>query len=72
MFGILRDTIHTARLKARYRRLVQERVLELVEVTAPQAVAPDPGNWMALGDTSSAPNESTRVDQRAKARSLSC
>jgi capsid protein len=70
MLTYLRDRLHTARLKARYRRIVQERLLNLVEGSGPYAVADDPGNWMPLGDGKPGVSEFDRVDLRDKAREL--
>lgn len=70
MLKFLRDKMETARLKARYQRLVQERVLSLIETSGPQAVAEDPGNWTLVGDTKSTPSEIERTDARSKARKL--
>ncbi|MCH8828833.1 MAG: phage portal protein [Planctomycetes bacterium] len=70
MFGLFRDKIETARLKARYQRLVQEQLLELVETESPSPVSEDPGNWMLLGDGKSALTESARTDSRTNARKL--
>jgi capsid protein len=70
MLTYLRDTLHAARLKARYRRIVQERLLNLVEGSGPYAVADDPGNWIPLGDGKPAVSEVDRVDLRDKAREL--
>ncbi|HUG93404.1 MAG TPA: phage portal protein [Planctomycetaceae bacterium] len=71
MLTYLRDKWHAARLKARYERIVQERVLELVESTSgPQAVAEDPGRWTLLGGAKSPLDETGRTDLRAKARRL--
>lgn len=49
MLGFLRDKIRTFGMKARYERLVQERVMELVESDSPKAVSEDPGRWSLLG-----------------------
>ena len=70
MFDYLRDKLHTVRLKARYQRLVQERVLNLIEATGPQPVAEDPGNWRLLGEAKSQLDESQRSDARSQARRL--
>ena len=70
MFDYVRDKIHSARLKARYQRLVQERVLNLIEASTPQPVAEDPGNWKLLGDLKSELDETDRTDARTKARQL--
>ncbi|GAB4159727.1 MAG: phage portal protein [Planctomycetaceae bacterium] len=70
MLGFLRDKLETARLKARYRRRVQEQLLQLVESGSPSPVSEDPGNWTLLGDTKSNVTESERIDVRTKARQL--
>ncbi len=49
MFDLLKDRFATARLKARYQRLMQERVLTLLESDSPQPVSEDPGRWSSLG-----------------------
>lgn len=49
LFGLIKDRFHTACLQAKYQRLVQERVLELVEQSEPTPVAEDPGQWKLLG-----------------------
>lgn len=68
MFSILRDRYHAARLRARYRRLVEERLVHLVE-EGPQPVAPDPGRWFPLGETKG-PDPLARGDIRSRARQL--
>ncbi|MCH7688408.1 MAG: phage portal protein [Planctomycetes bacterium] len=70
MFNYFRNKLETARLKARYERLVQERVLNLIEKSGPQPVAEDPGNWTLLGSGKSSLGESERTDARTKARKL--
>lgn len=70
MFGYLRDTWQSLRLQARYRRLVQEQLLAIVEHSGPQPVSEDPGRWALLGDGKSAADEPTRVDLRTQARQL--
>ena len=70
MLRYLRDKLDAARLQARYRRIVQERLLNLVEATGPQPVAEDPGRWLPLGDAKPALSETDRVDLREKAREL--
>jgi hypothetical protein len=69
MLTYLRDKLHTARLKARYRRIVQERLLQLVE-GGPHAVADDPGHWLPLGDGKPPWSETDRLDLREQARQL--
>lgn len=70
MLGYVRDKWTTARLRAKYQRIVQERVLELVAESGPRPVADDQGNWLLLGDGKSPLSESERMDSRAKARRL--
>ena len=68
--GYFADKWRAAKLEARYRRIIQERVLELAEQQGPQPVAEDPGRWQLLGETKSGPTEQTRKDVRAAARRL--
>ena len=70
MLSFLRDKLQTARLKARYQRRVQERLLQLVEATGPQPVADDPGDWTALGDGKPVYTDLDRTTLRDKARDL--
>ena len=70
MFDYLRNKLQTARLKARYQRLVQERVLTLIEATGPQPVAEDPGSWRLLGDTKTRLDDSQRTDARTRAQRM--
>lgn len=68
MLDYLRDRMRTARLRARYQRLVQERVLELAEGAGPRAVAEDPGEWLLVGDSRGVLTETERADARTRAR----
>jgi len=70
MLEIMKDKWRTARLEARYRRILQEQVLEMVEQQSPQPVQEDPGSWLLLGDQTSGPTEQTRKDVRSAARRL--
>lgn len=70
MLDYLKDKWRAARLKARYQRIVQEQVLELIQRRESHAVSDDPGRWLLLGDQSSALSEQTRKDVRAAARRL--
>jgi len=70
MLNFIRDKIRTVRLKARYQRLVQERVLNLIEATGPQPVSEDPGQWQLMGDGKSGIGEVERTDARSQARRL--
>ncbi|MEX1098293.1 MAG: phage portal protein [Planctomycetales bacterium] len=69
MLSFLRDRFHAARLQARYQRLVQERLLQLVEHAGPRPVAPDPGDWLPLGEPKGA-DAHARRDIRSRARKL--
>lgn len=69
MLAYLHDRVQTARLRARYRRLVHERLLNFAEASATQPVCEDPGDWRLLGDRSGLP-ETARVDARSQARTL--
>ncbi len=68
--GLLSDKLQTVRLKARYERLVHQRLVELTESTGPLPVSEDPGRWLLVGDGKSAPDDSRRSDARSKARHL--
>lgn len=70
MLSFLRDTLSTIQLKARYQRLVHERLISLTESGGPLPVAPDPGDWMLLGDAARGLDETRRTDARTKARHL--
>ena len=70
MISYLRDRLATVRLKARYERVMRERMCSLIEESGPQRVVEDSGNWMLLGDGTAAVSESERVDLRARARQL--
>ncbi|MFQ5732306.1 MAG: phage portal protein [Planctomycetaceae bacterium] len=70
MLAFFRDTLRTARLKARYRRLVQEQLLQLVEASGPQPVPDDAAGWHPLGDDKPPFDDGDRRDLRAKARKL--
>jgi capsid protein len=68
MLQMLLDTYRVIRLKARYQRLIHERLLSLTEQSVPAPVAEDPGNWQLLGGTSL--TEPQRADLRRRARRL--
>lgn len=70
MFDYVRDKWNAARLRARYQRLAQERVIHLMEATGPQAVAEDPGQWMLLGDSKDEISGTSRSELRHQARKL--
>lgn len=68
MFSFLLDQFATVRLRARYQRVMHERLLELAESSAPQPVADDPGNWQLLGQTKGVPPGQTRSSLLERAR----
>ena len=70
MFQYLRDRFTTAQLRARYQRLVHERLVQLTEADGPQPVSEDPGNWQLVGDSKSPHSEQDRRTTRDKARQL--
>ena len=45
MLSYINDRIQTAVLRARYRRRIHERLLELTEASGPLPVADDAGRW---------------------------
>lgn len=70
MFEYLRNKWRSAQLQARYQRLVQEQVLELIESRGPQPVAEDPGQWTLLGQGKTAVDTPQRLHLRSVARKL--
>ncbi|SFH80180.1 phage portal protein [Planctomicrobium piriforme] len=66
MLSILRDHFATFGLRARYQRLLQERLLELAE--SPRAVAEEGGDWQLLGGGKSPVSEVRRASIRDRAR----
>ncbi|MCA9056052.1 MAG: phage portal protein, partial [Planctomycetaceae bacterium] len=71
MLNYLRDKLSTVSLKARYERLIHERLLNLTESTSPQSVEDDPGRWQLAGDAGSLPlGDMERMDARSRARHL--
>jgi capsid protein len=67
MFDFLRDQFAIARLRTRYQRMIQERLLELAERASPQPVSEEAGDWHLLGGTRSLPEQS-RMEIRDRAR----
>jgi len=70
MWDYLRDKWRTARLKARYQRLVQEQVLELISERGNQPVSEDPGQWSLLGGGKATVDALQRDDIRQQSRQL--
>lgn len=70
MLQYLRDKLTTAQLKARYQKLVHERLVELGESTSPQPVSPDPGEWTLVGGSKQMGTEPERSLVREKVRKL--
>jgi len=70
MWQFLSDKWRAWQLRAKYQRLVQERVLELLEERGPEPVADEPGNWQLVGDGSRGLSEAQRLELRDQARKL--
>ncbi|MBI1346174.1 phage portal protein [bacterium] len=70
MWDYFRDKWRTARLKARYQRLVQEQVLELIEERASQTLSEEPGQWSLLGGGKSTVDALERGEIRQQSRQL--
>jgi len=70
MWTLIRDSLATAGLKARYQRLIHERLLQFTESAGSQQVDEDPGRWLAVGQPGRELDEHQRTDARAKARQL--
>ena len=69
MLQYFKEKFRTARLKARYERLMQEKLLQLAE-GGPSPVAEDPGEWLLLGSGGPRIDEEDRIDARTRARKL--
>jgi capsid protein len=70
MWTLIRDSLATARLKARYRRLIHERLVQFTEGTGPTPVDQDTGNWSPLGQSERTLDEPQRADLRTRSRQL--
>lgn len=69
MLGYLRNRFATAVLKARYQRLVHERLLELTESSSEsQSVSEDPGRWQQTGGDGRGLSPTEVGDLRTRAR----
>ncbi|WP_437204739.1 phage portal protein [Planctomicrobium sp. SH664] len=70
MFKYLRDQWATVQLKARYQRLVHERLLELTEESAQRPVSEDPGDWQLVGTAKGQLSTQGQSSVRDRARRL--
>jgi capsid protein len=70
MWQYLSDKWRTLQRQAKYQRLVQERVLQLLGERGPEPVIDDAAGWQPLGDGSRSLGESQRTDLRSQARQL--
>ncbi|MBT5018161.1 MAG: phage portal protein [Planctomicrobium sp.] len=70
MLQYFRNKLSTAQLKARYEKMVHERLVELTEVKAPQPVSEDPGEWTLVGGGKNFDSEPERSATRDDVRKL--
>ena len=70
MWTMIADKWRTMSLKARYQRVVHERLIGLTEAGQGTPVAEDPGRWLLLGNSQHGLDEPQRRDARAEARRL--
>lgn len=70
MLQYLRDRWHAAQLRAKSQRLMQERMLSLLEESGPEPVADDTGRWLPIGPSKTAMAAPQRTDLRSQARQL--
>jgi capsid protein len=70
MWSLIADTWRTISLKARYQRVIHERLIGLTEAAHSQPVSEDPGRWLLLGNAPHGLDEPQRGDARAEARRL--
>lgn len=66
MLSLIRDRFTTMGLRARYQRLIQERLLELAE--SPQPVSSDADGWQIVGGAKSDATITDRSNLRERAR----
>lgn len=69
-WSIVADRLETARLRAKYQRLVHERLVDLTESAGGLPVSEDPGRWTMLGGDAAGLDEPRRRDARTDARRL--
>ncbi|MBL8848715.1 MAG: phage portal protein [Planctomycetaceae bacterium] len=70
MWTVLADRWRTFALKARYQRVIHERLLGLTEAGPTSNVSEDPGRWLLLGSDAHGLDEPQRRDARTEARRL--
>jgi capsid protein len=70
MLQYLKDKVTTARLRARYQRIVHERLVELTESAGPRPVSEEPGDWHLVGGGKGGATETERIEIRDKVRQL--
>lgn len=70
LWSIVADRLETARLRAKYERLVHERLVDLTEGATNLPVSEDPGRWSMLGGDGGRLDEPRRRDARSEARRL--
>src|SRR5690349_16114191 len=70
MWTLIADTWRTISLKARYQRVIHERLIGLTESGHSQPVSEDPGRWLLLGHSPHGLDEPQRRDARIEARRL--
>ncbi|MBX3443396.1 MAG: phage portal protein [Planctomyces sp.] len=69
MWTLIRDALATVRLKARYQRLIHERLLQFTEEGC-QPAPPEGGRWRQVGGALRDLGEPERRDARDRARQL--
>lgn len=70
MLQFFRDRLTTAQLRARYQRIVHERLIQLTEAAGPQPVSDEPGNWQLVGNAKAGSSPHARMATRDKVRQL--
>jgi capsid protein len=70
LWSIVADRLETVRLRAKYERLVHERLVDLTEGSTNLPVSEDPGRWTMLGGDGGRLDEPRRRDARSEARRL--
>jgi capsid protein len=70
MLNYFRNKYRTFQLKAENERVIQEKLLSLVEQNGPNPVSEDPGDWKLLGQNSRNMDSVDQANLREKAREL--